>query len=227
MNSSIRLLLGATLGLSLLPVGGVPARAACGDIYPAMSLGPFPPEAQTTPPVFYAADDGPNGTFRVRFTGLACGQAVSVSAEYSDNSGSAVEGADYSMPPGRTPDVCETGCPKEQPVSFMIIEDGVDPVAESFTITLSNPLGGSLDPPSSAPFVLADADGSPRVAFDDVPYFQSESYSTLAIPIWRAGPLGMEIGIPYTVGEGPQNPATADADYSVTSPNPLTFGSAE
>jgi hypothetical protein len=219
MSSSIRLILGATLGLFLVPVEGVAARAACGDIYPAMSLGPFPPEAQTTPPVFYAADDGPSGSFTVRFTGLACGQAVSVSAEYSDTSGSAVEGADYAMPPGRTPDVCETGCPKEQPVPFTIIDDGADPVAESFTVTLSNPLGGSLDPPSNAPFVLVDTDEPSRVAFDDLSYWQSETYQTLVVPVWLGGPASGAT-VPYTVG----GDATLNEDYSVTSPNPLVFG---
>jgi hypothetical protein len=224
MNRSITLLFGTMLGLLLVPVPVVPASAACGDIYPAMSLGPFPPEAQTTPTVFYAADDESTGSFKVRFTGLACGQAVAVSAAYSDSAGSAVEGADYSMPPGRTQNVCETGCPKEQTVPFQIINDAAEAVAESFTVTLSNPLGGSLDPPSNAPFVLVDGDAPSRVAFDDVAYFQSESYSTLALPVWRAGPLGGTIPVPYTVGPGPGSPAAANDDYSVTSSNPLVFG---
>src|SRR5919106_1035653 len=180
MNRSVTLLLGTMVGLFLPPVAEVPASAACGDIYPAMSLGPFPADA--TPPVFYGADDQSSGSFKVRFTGLACGQAVAVSAEYSDSAGSAVEGVDYSMPPGRTPNVCETGCPKEQTVPFTILGDGVEPVAESFTVGLSNPLGGSLDPPSNASFVVVDGDGSSRVGFDDLPYFQSESYGTLVVP---------------------------------------------
>jgi Calx-beta domain-containing protein len=220
MNRSITLLLGSMVGLFLLPVAEVPASAACGDIYPAMSLGPF--SADATPPVFYGADAQSSGSFKVRFTGLACGQAVAVSAEYSDSAGSAVEGVDYSMPSGRTPNVCETGCPKEQTVPFTILGDGVEPVAESFTITLGNPLGGSLDPPSNAPFVLVDGDGPNRVGFDDLPYFQSESYDTLVVPVWLAGPA-TGATVSYTVGAGPGAGATPNDDFAVVSPNPLVF----
>jgi hypothetical protein len=147
---------------------------------------------------------------------------VAVSAEYSDSAGSAVEGVDYSMPPGRTPNVCETGCPKEQTVPFTILGDGVEAVAESFTVGLSNPLGGSLDPPSNASFVVVDGDGSSRVGFDDLPYFQSESYGTLVVPVWLAGPaIGATVS--YTVGAGPGAGATPNDDFTVASPNPLVF----
>jgi hypothetical protein len=229
MRYSIRLALVATLGLAVLPLSEAPAEARCADVYPAMALGPFPSDAQTTTQLFYASDGQGSGSFSVQWTGFSCGRHLPVSAEYSDVSGSAVEGADYQLPTGRSPDVCDVGCASTQAtVSFPVIVDGVaEGVTELFTIALSNPLGGSIDTPSSAPFVLVDADGSPRVAFDDLKYEQSETYETLSIAVWRAGPVFTPATVAYNVAPGPSNPATANEDYRVTSPNPLSFNTGD
>lgn len=231
MRRSTRLVLAAALLLGLAPFADAPATASCGDVYPAMALGPFPDDALTTTPLFYASDDAGSGTFSVRWTGFSCGRDLRVDAEYSDTPGSATEPADYLVPQGqRTPQVCESsaispGCPSEATVSFPVTGDAlVEQVTEELTIVLSNPGGGSLDLPSSAPFVLVDANGPARVAFDELPYSGSESYETLAVAVWRGGPTVGTTEVPYTTAPGANAPATADADYSVTSPNPLVFG---
>jgi Calx-beta domain len=226
VKRSAGLAVAATVGLALLPLAEVPASAACADVYPAMALGPFPPEAQTTTQLFYASDGQASGSFNVQWTGFSCGRHLPVNAEYSDVPGSATEPADYGVPSGqRTPDVCDVGCALTQAtISFPITIDGLaEPVTELFTITLSNPQGGSIDTPSSAPFVLVDADGSPRVAFDDLKYEQSESYETLSVAVWRAGSVSTPTTVTYTVGPGSSNPATVNEDYRVVSPNPLVF----
>ena len=224
MKRSASLLLALSVVLSLAPASRAPASSRCEDIYPAMALGPFPADAPTTTPLFYAADDG-SGSFNVRWTGLACGRPdVGVDAEYFDTPGSATEPSDYLIPEGqRTPRVCETGCPTQGSVTFPITSDaGTDQAIETFTIGLRNPQGGSLDPPSSAPFVLVDSGGPARVTLDPLEYVGTESSETLTVGVWRAGATVGRVEVPYTVGPGSSAPA-GDADYDVTSPNPLVL----
>lgn len=228
MKASIRLGLVLSLGPTLLPPADVPAGAGCGDIYPAMALGPFAADAQTTPPLFYDADDASSGSFNVRWTGFTCGGSYSVTAAYSDTPGSAAEPADYSVPEGqRTPPVGVVGPPSQASITFPIANDGSEQVAETFTVVLSQPAGGTIDPPPSAPFVLVDADGPNRVAFDDLAYSQSETFPTLAVPVWRAGPVTAGTTVSYTVGPGPGTGATQNEDYAIASPNPLTFAAGD
>jgi hypothetical protein len=226
MRRSISLMVASAVGLAFLPLAPEPARADCVDYYAAMALGPFPPDAQTTPPLFYASDGQASGSFNVRWSGFSCGRHFPVNAEYSDVPGSATEPQDYAVPAGqRTPDVCDVGCASTQAtVSFPIAVDSLpEPVTELFTIALSNPQGGAIDPPLSAPFVLVDSDGSSRFAFDDLPYEQSETHETLSVAVWRAGLVSDPTTVAYTVGPGSNNPATANEDYKVVSPNPLVF----
>jgi hypothetical protein len=228
MKASTRIGFALPLGLAFLPLADVPAGAGCGDIYPAMALGPFPTDAQTTPPLFYDADDASSGSFSVRWSGFTCGGTYEVTAAYADAPGSAAEPADYSVPEGqRTPPVGVVGPPSQATITFPIANDGSEQVAETFTVVLSEPMGGTIDPPPSAPFVLVDADGSTRVAFDDLPYSQTETFPTLAIPVWRAGPVVAGTTVSYTVGPGSGPGATQNEDYAIASPNPLTFAAGD
>lgn len=217
--------------VALLPASEVQASQGCSDTYPAMALGPFPEE--TSAPLFYGSDTSASGEFNVRWTGLSCGRDLRVDAEYADESGTATSPGDYVVPEGqRTPQVCESstnspGCPQEAEITFPVTNDlAPEQVTESFTIVLSNPMGGSLDPPSSAPFVLVDGDGATRVAFDELAYPGSESASTLAVAVWRAGPATAETQVPYEVRPATEEPATG-ADYAVTSSNPLVFAAGD
>ena len=225
MKRSASWLLILSTVLLAAPADATPASARCEDIYPAMALGPFPADAPNTTSLFYAADDAGSGSFNVRWTGLACGRPdVGVEAEYFDTPGSATEPADYVVPDGqRTPRVCETGCPTQGSVTFPITSDaGTDQAIETFTIGLRNPQGGSLDPPSTAPFVLVDAAGPARVGLDPLEYVGREGTDTLTIAVWRAGATLGRVEVPYTVKPGASAPAI-DADYAVTSPNPLVL----
>ena len=217
----------AALVCAFSAVVPIPASAAasCADIYLAMSLGPFPADAPASTLLFYAAETA-GGSFTVRFTGLVCSedQDTGITAEYSDSPGSAQEGLDYVIPEGqRTPMVCQSRCPSRASVSFPLMNDpDEEPVVERLTIELRNPSAGSLDPPSSAPFLIVDDDGAAdRVGLDDLPYSSGETEGLLAVPVWRAGPAAGTVRVPYTVGSGSASP---DTDFRVTSPNPLTFG---
>jgi hypothetical protein len=58
-------------------------------------------------------------------------------------------------------------------------------------------------------------------------YSRSETHATMTIPVWRAGPLAASTTVPYAVGPGPGTPATQGEDYTVISPNPLSFASGD
>jgi hypothetical protein len=231
MNRKLTPVLVSALALVLVvpPAAEAKPAEACGDIYPSMALGPLRPEAETTP--FFFAAEGGAGSFRVHFTGIDCGSELKTTAAYAAAPGSA-SAADYTLAPGRTDPVCGTvrpGCPNEDSVDVGLAgSDGAEAVAESFTISLSdpqvngNPNATALSPPSSAAFVIVDADGEPRVAFDDLTYSRSETYATMTIPVWRAG-SDAPTTVPYMVGPGPGTSATGGDDYSVISPNPLAF----
>jgi Calx-beta domain-containing protein len=225
----VRLSVTAAVTLSVLPVFDVRAGAGCGDINSAMALGPF--HAGTTPPLFYGTEGG-GGAFNVRWTGFSCGQLIQVTAEYSDVPGSATEPADYSLPQGRTPPVCEVGCDpggnrQEETIAFALANDPeVETVTETFTVVLSNALGGVIDAPLSAPFVIVDDEAPTRVSFDDLAASQSETYEALSIPVWLAGPA-VGATIPFTAGSGPSSGATSGTDFTVATPSPLVFAPAE
>lgn len=226
MRGMLLALLPALATLPAAPAAGTSDRG-CEDIYPAMALGPFPADAATTTPLFYASEESANGSFAVHWTGLACGRKdVSVTAEYSDRPGSATENGDYLVPEEqRTPPVCESGCPTDATITFPLVNDLViEPPVEALSIELSNPVGGSLDPPSTSPFVLVDDDGvTDRVGLDELQYGLSETYPTLSVAVWRGGPAAAAVEVPYSLDPGPAASATPGADYQVTSPNPLVF----
>jgi hypothetical protein len=229
MMGKVRVSVTAALALSLLPVFEVPAGAGCGDINSAMALGPF--HAGTTPPLFYGTEGG-GGVFNVRWTGFSCGQLIQVTAEYSDVPGGATEPADYSLTTGRTPPVCEVGCDpgsdgnrQGATIAFDITNDSsVESVTETFTIVLGNALGGVIEAPASAPFLVIDDEAPSRASFDDVANSQGETYETFLIPVWLAGPAAGAT-VPFSVGPGPgpSTGATPGADFTVATPSPLVF----
>jgi len=235
MNGKLAPVLVSALGLVLVvpPTADARAARACGDIYPSMALGPLPPEAETTP--FFFGVEGDPSSFSVHFTGIDCGYELKTTSWYSDTTGSA-DASDYDLLEGRTQPVCGTpkpGCPNQQPVPVSLTPGGPsEPVVESFTVSLSDPqvnetaYASALSPPSSAAFLILDADPPTRVAFDDLTYSRSETHTTMTIPVWRADP-DAPTTVPYGVAPGPGTPATQGEDYTVISPNPLSFASGD
>jgi Calx-beta domain len=223
MKARMAPLLVAGLVLAVTPAARSSETRACADYYPSMGLGPFPPEAETTP--FFWGEEGDQGSFSVRWTGIACGQPISISSEYSAVPGSA-EPADHTLTQGATPPVCEVGCPNQDSVEFTIHDESEDEaVVEAFSIVLSNTSPSVITPPSSVPFLIVDEGPQPLVAFDELSYSRSETYATMTVPVWRAGSVTEAATVPYTVGPG--SSAAVSQDFSVTSPNPLSFGAGD
>jgi hypothetical protein len=232
-----RALVTMLVGLSLVPASGAsgaeeaPAARGCADVFAALSLGPLPPEAATTP-FFYASESAPPGNFNVYYSGFDCNQSDlnKLATTYSGIDGSATDPADYSLSDGSTGYLCGTpavlpsvgDCPSTRSFSAGVKQDAAGEAAlESFTVSLALPPGGNLTPPSTAPFFIVDDEPPLRVAFDDLSYDLSETHTTVTVPVWKAG-LGATT-VNYTVTPAPEAGAVEGQDVTVTSPRPLTF----
>ena len=64
------------------------------------------------------------------------------------------------------------------------------------------------------------------MAFDRLGYPGTESASTVGVAVWRAGPVTTPAEVPYELRPGPGD-AASEADYAVSSPNPLVFAAGD
>jgi hypothetical protein len=224
-----RIALVLSLALSASTFMAAEATAACALGPSRIALGEFPPEAHSR--AFYpvlepASDQSAAGTI-VFFGG--CGTTMQVG--YSTTGGSA-DSNDY-VPTSTTagPVFVDPDGTVTRPLSVTIKADSlVEPVVESVDVALSNPSGSpetpGLSTPSSASFLIIDTDDATRVGFEGAPLSVSESFPTVRVPVFSAGSTG-DASVGFTVSPSGANPATAGADYSVTSSGTLSFTSSQ
>ena len=215
--------------LLLVLVGVTPSAGAedrryadgCADLIAGIALGPFPPEVGLAH-LFYVSEGQENPTFNVRFEGFDCGYPLEVRADYFDTLGSATEPGDYTVSGDTTPPVSGDSGPHPPTRSIPFTVNGsdagqTDPVAESFTISLRDAKGGTIQHPSSAAVAVVDQHGTSRVGFADVALSQSETYVDVKIPVFRAGPADAPAQVSYDLLPGPSNPATPGSDFAPAS----------
>jgi hypothetical protein len=213
-------------GVSALSIGG-PAAAGCATGHIVASLVGFPPEAVTRAFYYTAESDPVEPSFTIRVFGDDCSQPT-IRVDYATTGTTAQPGADYDHQQGTAELILPIHEQKTQPVQVPVHADGaVEPVVESTDIVLSNPSGAGLAEPSTAPLLIIDSDGDPRVAFDGAPYSQSESTATARLPVFRAGSTAGSTSVTYSINPGGVSPATAGADYTAASPGTITFGPGE
>jgi hypothetical protein len=243
LRRHLRVALGLLLltGVWAIPVVG--GAVACASNHGRVFLTGFPGGTEVAS-LFYAAGEGGSATARIRSTPgcFHIGEVAVVRANYTVDPGSAFP-ADYSFPPGPTGQLCQDvdGDPmacsditNDQSVPLqMTAGDGDEGAAvERFTFRLTgrivdsgNPVGTELADPSSAPVYVIDADGANRFSLEPgASYSRSESYASVLIPVFRAGPAGSgQIG--FSVEPSGSPPATQGEDYIVDTMSPLTFAS--
>ena len=224
--------IGIILGLTVL--GGtavaLPAEAACAAAGPRVSLTGF--MVSSGPRPFYLGQEGQATTITVRIAG-GCGQGVAV--DWATSNGTAIAPSDYTPRSGTEEEFITNDDVFEIPQDITINGpgDGPDAIAESVNVSLHNARvtsgGGSVTVFNvSAPILIVDGDGDPRIGFEGVPYSQSETFPTARIPVFRAGfDITDPTSVDVSVTPGPTNPATPGEDYTVTSPSTLQFGSNE
>ncbi len=225
------------LSLTVLAWGTVSLgtiSAACATNHRIISLINFPPEANPyAHPLYWAPEDAGQATFTVERRSHDC-SSDAVTVDWAANTDTAAAGADYGPPTsGTTPGMFDpespTGGPTSQSISIPFNDDGDDGAGvEQARIVLSNPTAGAvLGAVSQAPMLIVDVDGGTRVSFDPGPYAQSETHDQpgqATIPVFRAGPVGAPTTVDYSIGPGPNNPATPGADFTGNLTGTLTFG---
>lgn len=156
--------------------------------------------------------------------------------------------SDYQAVAGETGFLCDNShgdcparsSPEKQVVLPITDGTGAEAAVESFWFRITGttrvdtgqPIG--VAEPSSAPVHVIDDDGADRFSLEPtmaggvgVAYPRSESFSSLRIPVFRAGPANSPSEIAYEVTPSGTNPATPDLDYQVAASGSIPFAAGE
>src|SRR5574341_838493 len=139
--------------------------------------------------------------------------AISVDYATADGIGSnpAQQPSDYTQTTGTVSFADQEGGSKTFTVS--INNDTLVEASETFTVTLSNPVGNAyLNSPGSAVVTIADND--PGVGFSAAAYTVGEGAGVATITVTRSGTTVGAITVDYGTSDGS---ATAGSDYTATS----------
>jgi hypothetical protein len=206
-------LAGLVLALVLL----LPAlsEATCAAGFPATRFGNY--LGEPTSRAFYpVAEASGSVTFRVD-THTGCGGTMSVN--YGTSGGTAQAGSDYVPKSGQVLYTNIDGNLDLVHSDFVTIlnNDVEEPVVESANLVLTNPQGLSLSLPSTAGVLIVDDDGPNRFGFEGVPYSQSETFTTVRVPVFRAGATTPADTVGWSISGGPGAPATPGQDVNPAS----------
>jgi hypothetical protein len=179
--------------------------------------------AQDLPRVFFESDaysveeDALSGsvTLTVR---LDSASAEPVAVRYTTTDVSAVAGTDYTGA-----DLVELTIPAGETAWDFTIDvsnDDLDEENESFTVTLSEPVGARLGNPRTTTVTITDDDGPPTVGFEDTTPSVGEGAGSVDITVVLNAESGLEVMVTYTTTV--TGTATAGSDYTPTS-NTLVF----
>jgi hypothetical protein len=175
-------------------------------------------------PVYVASEAEGVGRFEIRAGADVCGEVVAV--DFDTRAVTATTGSDFTRRHGAARFHVVHTAPPEL-VDVPIIADGrAEDALERFRVELSGVRNGSIRPPATVPFLIIDADGSPRAAFGAGRLEVSEIDGTVAVPVYRAGPAGAAMEVPFSASGSGAAPAGED-DYRVTTAAPLTFAPGE
>jgi hypothetical protein len=228
-----------TAGMAV-PITGTGVAEACAEgLGPgAVFLAGFEGGPEAASP-FYAAAEGTDARATIRISPGDC-MWPRATAQYASANGSAVAPEDYEARSGTTSLLCDDvhgpplgscdGVPPEHEVLIPTETGKAERAVETFMFNLT---GGSIgvEPPSSAPVHVVDADEAPRAALEPtvdgtgvVAYSRSETFARIRVPVFAAGsPLPASVG--YSIDPATENPATPGEDFEVLSSNPLPIPS--
>ena len=166
-----------------------------------------------------AVTEGANSVFTVSKSGTATG---SCSVNYASANGTAIAGSDYTAASGT---LTFTTAQASQTISIATTDDAVVESAETFTVALSSPTGGSaVGSPGSATGMINDNDAGPCSAVsysvNDVTVVEG---SPLIFTVSKAGSTANSCTVNYATANGT---ATAPTHYTATS-GTLTFTSTQ
>jgi Calx-beta domain/Beta-propeller repeat len=151
---------------------------------------------------------------------LSAGAPMTITVDYATSNGSASAGSDYTAQGGTL-----TFAPgvTSQPIGIPILGDPNDEPNETFTVTLSNPVGGRLGTPASTLVTITDDDAPPTVAWQGASFSVGEPAGTALLPVTLSAASSFGITVAYATSNGSATAGVPPAgDYTATS-GTLTF----
>ena len=144
--------------------------------------------------------------------------ALPSSVNYATSDGSATAGSDYTATSGTL-----TFQPNDTSKTFTvpITQDAIYEGNETFTVTLSVPVGCSLGAPSSATVTIVDDETPPSFSINSVSHSEGNSGTTSYVfTVTKTGSTTINATVDYATVDGT---ATAPSDYTAISTTTLTF----
>jgi uncharacterized repeat protein (TIGR01451 family) len=162
----------------------------------------------------YTVGEG-DGTATLTAT-LSNPSAFTVTVDYESANGTATAGDDYTAISDTL-----TFAPGDTSGAFTvaILEDTIDETDEDLTITLSNPVSGTLGSPDSATLTITDNDAAPSIGFSNADYSVNEGDGTATMTVTLSNPSVFTVTVDYETDDGT---ATNGEDYTAVT-GTLTF----
>ena len=109
------------------------------------------------------------------------------------------------------------------PFTVASVQDTLAEGDETLTLTLSGPVGASLDTPSTATLTIADNDVAGTVQWSSAAYSAAHTSGGVMVTIARTGGAASGVTVDYATHDGS---ATAGSNYAATS-GTVTFAAGE
>lgn len=148
-------------------------------------------------------------TLAVSRTGGAEGAA---SVSYATANGTALAGADYLAVNGTL--TWADGDTADKTISVPVINDSLTEPAETFTVTLGNPVGVLLGSAKLATVTLTDGDSAVQFGVAGVSVAESVASGNIVLSVTRTGTVSGPASVSYATADGA---ATAGSDYTAVS----------
>ncbi|HZY42098.1 MAG TPA: Calx-beta domain-containing protein, partial [Anaerolineae bacterium] len=162
------------------------------------------PTVQLSPNAITVGEGDGAATITATLSGAA---AVTVTVDYATTNGTATAPADYAAASGTltfTPGVTQAA------FNVAIVNDALIENAETFGVTLSNPISATLGAPSSASVTISDND-QPGVALSSATYSANESAGVVPITVTLNQAAPYVVTVAYATSNGT---AIAPGDYA-------------
>lgn len=138
--------------------------------------------------------------------------AGAVSVNYVTANGTALTGSDYLASSGTL--IWNDGDGADKTISVPIINDSLTEAVETFTITLSNPVGALLGTAKTATVTIADGDSAIQFSVASASVAESVVSGNITLIVTRTGTRTDAASATYSTADGT---ATAGSDYTATS----------
>lgn len=159
--------------------------------------------------VSYMIDEGAGVLNATILLSAPSGQNLSI--QYQTLADSATAGSDYlsaggilNFTPGQT----------ERLVTITIVNDALDELDETFSLTLTNPINVILGEPAQATATITDDDAAPHIMFTDADFTVVENEGMAVIEVGLDAPSGLPVSVDYVASDGT---ATGGVDYTAVS----------